>query len=66
MASVDLKDAFFTIPSCEDNIKYLKFLWDGQALAFLAMPHGYSDGMRIFTKILKLPFKVSSFCPLCG
>ena len=30
---------------------------DGRVLAFLAMPNGYSDAMRIFTKILK-PFKV--------
>ena len=58
MASVDLKDAFFSIPICEDDIKYLKFLWDGRVLAFLAMPNGYSDAMRIFTKILKPPFKV--------
>ena len=54
----DFKDAFFTIPICEDDIKYLKFLWDGQTLAFLAMPNGYSDAMYIFTKILKPPFKV--------
>ena len=58
MASVDLKDAFFTIPICEDDIKYLEFLWDGQVLAFLAMPDGYADAMRIFTKILKSAFKV--------
>ena len=58
IASVDLKDAFFTIPICEDDINYLKFLWDGQTLAFLAMPDGYSDAMCIFTKILKPPFKV--------
>ena len=58
IASVDLKDAFFTMPICEDDIKYLKFLWDGQVLAFLAMPNGYSDAKHIFTKILKPPFKV--------
>ena len=58
MASVDLKDAFFTIPIFEDDIKYMKFLWDGQVLASLAMPNGYSDAMRIFMKILKPPFKV--------
>ena len=58
MASVDLKDAFFTIPICENDIKYLKFLCDGQTLAFLAIPNGYSDAMRTFTKILKPPFKV--------
>ena len=57
MASVDLKDTFFTIPICEDDIKYLKFLWDGQTLVFLAMPNDYSDAMRIFTKILKPSFK---------
>ena len=58
MASVDLKDAFFTIPICEDDINYMKFLWDGHVLAFLAMPNGYSDAMHIITKILKPPFKV--------
>ena len=60
MASVDLKDAFFTIPICEYDIKHLKFLWDGRVLAFLAMSNGYSDAMGIFTKILKPPFKVLS------
>ena len=58
MASVDLKDAFFTIPICEDDIKYLKFLWEGRTLAFLAILNGYSDAMLMFTKILKPPFKV--------
>ena len=53
-----LKDDFFTIPICEEDIKYLKVLWDGQTLALLAMPNGYSDAMHIFTKILKPPFKV--------
>ena len=55
MASVDLKDAFYTIPIQEDHIKYLKF-YHGSFYEFLCMPNGYSEAMRVFTKILKPPF----------
>ena len=57
MASVDLKDAFFTVPINVHDQKYLKFIWD-RPYAFAAMPNGYSDAMRVFTKILKPPFAV--------
>ena len=53
MASVDLKDAFFTIPVHILHQKYFKFEWFNK---FLGMPNGYSDAMRIFTKILKPVF----------
>ena len=56
MASVDLKDAFFTVPIHESYQKYFKFEWIDKVYKFLGMPNGYSDAMRIFTKILKLVY----------
>ena len=56
MASVDLKDAFFTIPVHILHQKYFKFEWFNQFYKFLGMPNGYSDAMRIFTKMLKPVF----------
>ena len=56
MASVDLKDAFYTIPVDPDHQKFLKFVCAGQTYKFCCMPNGYKDAMRVFTKILKPPF----------
>ena len=56
MASVDLKDAFYTIPVHASHQKYLKFPWKGKLFKFQAMPNGYADAMRVFTKMLKPPF----------
>ena len=56
MSSVDLKDAFFTIPVHILHQKHFKFEWFNQFYKFLVMPYGYSDAMRIFTKILKPVF----------
>ena len=53
MDSVDLKDAFFTVPAHISHQKYFKFGWFQNFYKFLGMPNGYSDAMRIFTKILK-------------
>ena len=46
MASVDLKDAFFTI-----HIKGFLIPYE-----FSSMPNGYSDAMRVFTKVFKPAF----------
>ena len=56
MASVDLKDAFFTVPVHISHQKYFKFGWFQNFYKFLGMPNDYSDAMRIFTKILKPVF----------
>ena len=55
MASVDLKDAFFSVPIHPNDQKFLNFFWE-TPYKFVAMHNGYSDAMRIFTKILKSPF----------
>ncbi|KAJ8039854.1 hypothetical protein HOLleu_13988 [Holothuria leucospilota] len=55
MASLDLKDAYFSVPIHKSSQKYLRFRWKGQIWQFKALPNGLSPGPRIFTKILKVP-----------
>ena len=57
MSSVDLKDAFFTVPINLHDQKYLKVVCD-RHYALASMPNGYSAAMRVFTKIRKHPFAV--------
>ena len=53
MASVDLKDAFYSVPISSCFQKYLKFLWDGQLYKFVCFPNGLACCPRMFTKLLK-------------
>ena len=53
LASIDIKDAFYSVPIYEGHKKYLKFMWQGNPFQFRAMPNGYVDAMRVFTKLLK-------------
>ena len=46
MASVDLKDAFFTVPVHISHQKYFKLEWFQQFYKFLGVPNDYSDAMR--------------------
>ena len=39
MASIDLKDTFFSVPIHNDHQKYLKFIF-GNLLQFTFMPNG--------------------------
>ena len=56
MTSADLKDAFYTIPIHNAYQKCFKFVWYQKIYKYLGMPNGYSDTMRVFTKMLKPPF----------
>ena len=51
MASVYLKDAFFTIPINKSYQKYFMFEGLEKIYKFIAMPNGFSDAMRVFTKV---------------
>ena len=53
MASIDLQDAYFSIPIHEDHQKYLKFLWKGILYKFTCMPQGIACVPRLFTKLMK-------------
>ena len=49
MVSVDLKDAFFPVSVHKSHQKY--FEWFRGFYKFIGMPNGYSEAMRILTKI---------------
>ena len=53
MASIDLKDAYYSVPICIAHQKYLKFVFNTKLYQFTCMPNGLSSAPRIFTKLLK-------------
>ena len=53
MASIDLKDAYYTVAIAEEHQKYLKFLFDGKLYKYTCLPNGLSSAPRVFTKLLK-------------
>ena len=52
MGSVDLKDAYYSVPIAEGFRKYLRFFWGGKLYQFVGMPNGLSSAPRLFTKLL--------------
>ena len=56
LASIDLRDAYYTVPVATEHTKFLKFSWRGILYQFLAVPNGLSSAPREFTKLLKPPF----------
>ena len=55
-ASVDLKDAYYSVLVHPDHRKYLKFLWDGTCYQFRCLQMGLTSSPRVFTKLLKPVF----------
>ena len=53
VASIDLRDAYYSIPISQQHQKYLKFNWQGQLYQFTCLPNELACAPRIFTKILK-------------
>ena len=53
MVSIDLKDAYYSMPFATSERKYLRFFWRGQLYQFTCLPNGLSCGPRKFTKLLK-------------
>ena len=53
MASIDLSNAFHTIPMHKDFTKFLKFRIGTQVYQYLVLPMGFRDSPRLFNKILK-------------
>ena len=56
MASVNLRDAYYSIPVHQEDQKFFSFAWEEQYYQFICLPNGYKDGPRVFTKVLKAPF----------
>ena len=55
MTSIDLKDAYYSVPIAEEHRQFLKFIWNGECWQFKALPNGLTSGPRLFTKLLKPP-----------
>ena len=55
--SVDLKDAYYSIPIHLDYQKYLKLCWEQSYFKYVALPNGFAPAVRVFTKITSPPFK---------
>ena len=53
MVKLDLKDAYLTVGVHEQSQHYLRFIWQGQAYQFQALPFGLCTAPRVFTKLLK-------------
>lgn len=58
MASIDLSDAYFSVPIHTDHQKYFKFLWKGKLYQFTCLAQGLSSAPRMFTKLLKPMYSV--------
>lgn len=43
LTSLDIKDAFYSVPVCKVHRKFLKFMHKGKAFQFDVMPNGYED-----------------------
>ena len=52
MASVDLQDAYYSVPVDESYQKYLKLSWKGELFQFTCLLNGLASAPRLFTKLL--------------
>lgn len=53
MASIDLKDAYYSVPIHENHRKYLRFNFCDTIFQFTCLPNGLSCGPRKYTKLMK-------------
>ena len=58
MASIDLKDAYYSVKIDESFQKYLKFIWHQKLYEFVCFANGLSPCPRKFTKLTKVPLFV--------
>jgi len=56
MGSIDLKDAYYSIPAHPEHQKYLKFVWDNKLNQFTCLAQGLACAPRLFTKVMKPVF----------
>ena len=52
MASIDLKDAYYSVPVCDEHCIYLRFRWQRKLYQFKVLPNWLACAPRFFTKIL--------------
>lgn len=54
MTSIDLKDAYYSVPIHPSCRKFLRFTWNGNLYEFNCLPFGLCTAPRIFTKIMRV------------
>ena len=59
MASIDLKDACYTVPVELEHRKYLRFFWRNRLFQYTCLPNGLASAPRYFTKLLKPVYSTS-------
>lgn len=56
MCSLDLTNAYYTIPVAEEHQPYLRFPWRDKLYQFTCFPNGLAEAPRKFTKLMKPVF----------
>ena len=56
MCSLDIKDAYYSIPIHPEDQKYFAFEWESVTYVYTVMPNGWAQAPYIFTKLLKPVF----------
>ena len=56
--SIDLFDAYFSIPIHRNSQKFLKFSWNRSLYQFVCLPFGLKSAPFVFTKVMKPIFSV--------
>ncbi len=51
-ASIDLKDAYFRMPICQDHHPFLRFAFQDRVYQFRVLPFGLSLSPRVFTRVV--------------
>ena len=67
MTSIDLKDAYYSIPIWQNHRKFVTFQWEQEFFMFNVLPFGLCSAPRVFTKVLKPIFaslREQGFCVL--
>ena len=55
MAKLNIKDAYYSVPIYDDHQSLFKFHYQTSLFKFTALPNGYKEGPRKFTKLMKTP-----------
>ena len=53
--SLDLADAYYSVPVARHHRKFMQFSFNGQFYQFTCLANGVSSAPRTFTKIMKVP-----------
>ena len=61
MITIDLSDAYMTLPIEEESRNYLCFQFQDQKFQFCVLPFGLNDAPRAFIKTLKPPVRSLGF-----